>query len=209
MNGQQRAWEDQYRKSKQVWCGTPARLPALPKNAWVLELGCGNGKTLAAICTHSSTVVALDISLSALHTCAKRDDCAGAQLIGADIRNLPIKNATFDVILAHHVLGHLNEEERQRTADAIVRILRQEDILSVQEFSVDDFRYGSGKEIEKCTFLRGNGISTHYFMEGELSGLFSELTPVQNNEMQWTMRVRGKDYLRSVLAYEFKKTCMK
>lgn len=205
MNSQQRAWEDQYRKSKQIWCGTPAHLPALPKNARVLELGCGNGKTLAALCTYSSSVIAIDISLSALRTCAGRDDCAHAQLIGADIRNLPIKNTTFDIILAHHVLGHLNEEERKKAAEAIIRVLRPDGILSVQEFSVNDFRYGSGEEIEKQTFLRGNGISTHYFTGDELSELFSKLTPVQNNEMQWMMRVRGRDYPRSELVYEFKK----
>jgi len=205
MSDQQRAWEHQYRTAKQVWCGTPARLPNITGNARVLELGCGNGKTLAALCTQSSSVVALDLSLSALHTCAKRNDCAGAQLIVADIRNLPVQNAMFDVILAHHVLGHLNSEERLHVADVITRILRPDGILSMQEFSVDDFRNGSGKETEKCTFLRGNGISTHYFTQNEFSELFPELTQQYNKEMQWIMRVRGRDYLRSVLAYEFKK----
>jgi SAM-dependent methyltransferase len=204
MNDQQGAWERQYRAAKQVWCGSPARLPVVSEHARVLELGCGNGKTLAALCTHSSNVVALDLSLSALRTCAGREDCAGAQLIGADIRNLPIQNTTFDVVLAHHVIGHLNTEGREKAADTIIRILRPGGILSVQEFSVDDFRYGSGTETEKSTFLRGNGISTHYFTQNELSGLFPELTQQYNKEMQWMMRVRGRDYLRSVLTYEFK-----
>ena len=36
-----------------------------------------------------------------------------------------------------------------------------------------DFRYGQGNETEPGTFLRGNGIQTHYFTGQEVVDLFT------------------------------------
>ncbi|MGB3943701.1 MAG: class I SAM-dependent methyltransferase, partial [Methanothrix sp.] len=60
------AWDRQYREKGRIWRGAPAKLPDLPEGSRVLELGCGNGKTLAAMLRRSWRVAALDISTLAL-----------------------------------------------------------------------------------------------------------------------------------------------
>lgn len=60
------AWNREYREKGRIWRGAPAKLPDLPAGSRVLELGCGNGKTLAAMLRRSWRVAALDISTLAL-----------------------------------------------------------------------------------------------------------------------------------------------
>lgn len=56
------AWNREYREKGRVWRGAAAKLPDLPAESRVLELGCGNGKTLAAMLRRSWRIAALDIS---------------------------------------------------------------------------------------------------------------------------------------------------
>lgn len=60
------AWNREYREKGRIWRGAPAKLPELPAGSRVLELGCGNGKTLAAMLRRSWRIAALDISTLAL-----------------------------------------------------------------------------------------------------------------------------------------------
>jgi MPBQ/MSBQ methyltransferase len=41
------AWETGYRTRGRIWGGSPGRIPPLPASGRVLELGCGDGKTLS------------------------------------------------------------------------------------------------------------------------------------------------------------------
>ena len=63
MDGRGCAWDSDYRRRGDLWGGAPVPLPDLPAAA-VLELGCGNGKTLAA--WPSWSVIAADISPHAI-----------------------------------------------------------------------------------------------------------------------------------------------
>jgi len=60
------AWNREYREKGRVWRGAAAKLPDLPAGSRVLELGCGNGKTLPAMLRRSWRIAALDISTLAL-----------------------------------------------------------------------------------------------------------------------------------------------
>ena len=61
-------------------------------------------------------------------------------------------------------------------------------------------RCGKGREVAPYSYLRGDGIVTHYFTGTELREVFGtgELTRVS-----WKMRVRGTDYLREELCGVF------
>ncbi|MCR3884207.1 MAG: class I SAM-dependent methyltransferase [Methanothrix sp.] len=56
------AWDRQYQEKGRIWRGAPAKLPELPAGSKVLELGCGNGKTLAAMLRRPWRIAALDLS---------------------------------------------------------------------------------------------------------------------------------------------------
>lgn len=60
------AWSREYRDKGRIWRGAPRRLPPLPAGARVLELGCGNGKTLQGMLGRPWRVAAVDVSPQAL-----------------------------------------------------------------------------------------------------------------------------------------------
>ena len=93
--------------------------PLSPGSA-VLELGCGDGKTLANMST-DLRIAALDVSREALRLCrrfAQRGD-----LIQADARCLPFRDESFEFIFAFHVTGHMLSSGREMLACEVTRVL--------------------------------------------------------------------------------------
>jgi hypothetical protein len=70
-------------------------------------------------------------------------------------------------------------KERTVAAGELARIMRRGGYLLAEGFGKGDLRFGEGDEVEDSSFMRGNGILTHYFQEGELLALFEGLGPVQ------------------------------
>ena len=191
-------WEEDYTRRGALWSGAIHDLPDLPPGSRIMELGCGNGKTAIPMILQGWEVIALDFSPRAVAFCRKAiPDFLHGQVMIADARWSPFKSATFDAILAIHVIAHMYAPDRNCVAREITRLLRPEGVLFFCEFSSDDFRFGKGHETEEATFRRGTGIITHYFSEKEVSDLFSGLTPVSITKHPWLMRVRGCSLVRS------------
>ncbi len=98
-------------------------MPDLPAGSRVLELGCGNGKTLSAILRRPWQTTALDISAEAVSLCRKQA-AFPARLLTADACNLPFRDAVFNAMFAFHVMVHLPEQDRHRMASEAARVLR-------------------------------------------------------------------------------------
>jgi SAM-dependent methyltransferase len=82
-------------------------------------------------------------------------------------------------------------------AEEIAHVLRPGGRFCFSEFSHRDFRFGSGREIEPRTFMRGTGVRTHYFDEGEVRDLFPSFEVELLEEKHWILRIRGKEYPRA------------
>ena len=87
----------------------------------VLEIGCGNGRYLAALHErgHRGIVVGGDISEGMLRTA--RPACEGRLVVG-DAQALPFATASADVVLAMHMLYHV--PDRALGLTEIRRVLR-------------------------------------------------------------------------------------
>ncbi len=190
-------WDEDYRRRGDLWGGAPAPLPDLPADAAVLEIGCGNGKTLGAIVGRFSHVTAVDISPRAVALARQHPGTAAASLTVADARCLPFSRGAFDAVFLVHVASHLPGTGRKAVASEVCRVLRPGGSAFVRVFSVEDMRAGKGAETEPQTFRRGDGIITHYFTEAETAELFAPLVPVSVRTHRWQMRVRGRDLPRA------------
>jgi len=196
------AWDQNYQQRGALWQGAATGIPSFPPGTRVLEAGCGNGKTLATLSRNGCHATGCDIAASALrlahHAVPK------ARLVQADVRCLPFPDQTFDAVIAVHVTGALLESDRRQAATEYARVLAPGGTLFFREFSVGDFRYGKGRPVEEKSFLRGDGVMTHYFTEDEVYDLFPaerwEGTVVPE---RWEMRVRGIRYPREVLSGMF------
>lgn len=200
------AWEDEYCRKGILWSGLTHELPELPVGSSVLELGCGNGKTLPALIRKGWNVTALDSSQKAV--ALSRNLVKGsspAEIMVADARHIPVKDTTFDAVLAIHVIGHLHEPDRKDIAFEVTRTLKPGGILFFCEFSTEDVRFGKGQATEPSTFMRGTKIITHYFTLREVKNLFSGLMCTSITLHQWPMRVRGNNLVRSEVIAIFSK----
>lgn len=204
MIGKDTCWEENYSARGPLWAGSVHMLPALPLHARVLELGCGNGKTLSAMYRHEWQVTGIDISPRAVHLAAlATGDAQECHLAVADIRRLPLRPGSFDAVFAVHVLGHLDAAERAAAVRELHRIILPGGQVFFRDFSVRDFRFGKGRETEPGTFLRGTGIRTHYFSEPEVLQLFTGFTAASIGICSWQMRVKGVRYERSEISAQF------
>jgi ubiquinone/menaquinone biosynthesis C-methylase UbiE len=194
MTSHLRAWDKDYLKRGRVWGGSIKDLPLLAAGSEVLELGCGDGKTLAAMPGNWS-VAALDVSPRALQLA--RRSRADASFILADAGCLPLRPERFDAVFAFHVTGHLLAEQRTLLAREVARVLLPGGKLFFRDFACDDLRAGQGEMVEPGSFLRKNGILTHFFLVDEVAELFGCLMLQAISTHRWMLRVRGDEMQRS------------
>ncbi len=205
MNAHLDAWDRDYRSRGRLWGGGAKNLPELPEDSVVLELGCGDGKTLAAMQGRSWDITALDISPEALRL-SRSALGTEVSLLQADARLLPFKGESFDAVFAFHVTGHVLQAGRELIAHEVWRVLRPGGRLFFREFGAEDMRAGRGEEVEPGTFQRGSGVITHYFTEEEVANLFRDLLPLSLQTRRWKMRVNGEDFWRSEVEAVFLKS---
>ena len=179
------AFQSDYKKRGSRWAGAVS-LPALPKGALILETGCGNGKTLSAF--SNCRAVGVDISCEAVRLAGPSHAVAG------DIRSLPFQDCSFDCVFCWHVLGHLREADRKVAVSELFRVTKPGGTIFFKAFSPADFRCGKGTEVEPQTYLRGDGMLTHYFSAAETVALFGDGDIREN---RWSMRVKGVDLPRA------------
>jgi ubiquinone/menaquinone biosynthesis C-methylase UbiE len=198
------AWEKDYQTRGRLWGGGLPSLPDLPSGSRVLELGCGNGKTLSAMISRPWTIAALDVSVEAvmLGRIAAQEK---ADFLVAEARFLPFRDQAFDAVFAFHVVGHVLRADREKMAYEATRVLKHGGKLFFREFGEEDMRSGIGVEVEPGTFRRGLGVTTHYFKEDEAEDLFSSMKHDTVLTHKWKMRVRGKDLLRAEVEAVFQK----
>lgn len=188
----------------------PPEIPTLPDGMIILELGCGNGKTLSAMIRRCWDIVAVDVSPKAVQMCQmmvemEEDRCLSrVEVMVADACALPFEDETFDAVFAFHVVGHVPQHERDDMADEIWRVLKPGGKVFFKGFGRGDMRYGKGKEVEDDTFLR-NGILVHYFNKEEVLEVFVDFEVEDLRIDQWETLIRGKRLPRQVVEGTFVK----
>ncbi|MDD1768968.1 MAG: class I SAM-dependent methyltransferase, partial [Methanomassiliicoccales archaeon] len=166
----------------------------------VLELGCGDGKTIAGLLGGGRFVVGIDHSTKAIGACNNRyGPQQGLSLAISDVCALPFSDGSFDTIVASHILEHLMSDDRTMAVAECRRVLRPGGRVIVRVFSVRDMRHGKGREIERDTFVRGNSIVYHCFSKDELRSLFQHFKEKSLEERKVVRRFEGEDLQRVTL----------
>jgi ubiquinone/menaquinone biosynthesis C-methylase UbiE len=96
---------------------------SLPRRACVLEVGCGRGNALPALARRlaPSRLVGADIDVTLLATAGMRMErsTTQAELVAADMRDLPFPDGTFDIVIDFGTCYHIARPE-----DALREITR-------------------------------------------------------------------------------------
>ena len=198
-------WDRDYIQRGRLYRGG-ARLPGIPPGFRVLELGCGDGRTLAALDAEDCTAVGLDLSSAALAISRSQAGRPPFPLVRGDARRLPFRDGSFDAVLLLHVLGHGRASDRRSMATEAVRVTVPGGRLHLRVFSHEDFRSKTGLEVEEGSRLRRTGVLTHYFSENEAAALFPSCRVLGLETVRWPLRVRGAALPRAEIEAEFE-TC--
>ncbi|MEM0130251.1 MAG: methyltransferase domain-containing protein [Thermoplasmatales archaeon] len=197
LDGQMRAWNREYRMRGKLWRGEQRDRGSIEQylqGNLILDDGSGDGKSTP----RSWGVVSLDFSLHALLL-----NPSDMKILG-EMSRLPFKDSSFSSVLFIHSLDHLLVSERASALDEARRVLVPEGFTIVRVFSRRDFRFGKGREVEDGTFLRGNGVLTHYFTEGEIVSPRG-MKEVKREEINYYINIHGRAYLRQEYIIIFKK----
>jgi SAM-dependent methyltransferase len=167
-DSQRAAWDALYSRGAPYHGPAPAPFFAsqLPANARVLDLGCGAGKSLAALRAAGPwSLLGVDASRPALRLARGRAHAALAQ---ADAAALPLRDASVDAVRVDMLLGHLRDP--LPAAREVERVLRPGGWLECHEFARGDLRDGVGAA--EGTGARRGGVWARTFAPGELAVLF-------------------------------------
>lgn len=179
---QQEHWEKFYQEHKRPWRGIGSISLDIPTGSKVLDVGCGNGKTTAALINMDMDVTGLDFSPSAISYCISIFGNK-AKFSIAECDDMPFADGSFDAVTAVHVLEHLDDVQLKDTISEIKRILVPGGLVFSRTFSADDSR-SDGEE--KNT--RGNGIEYRYYSEEDLKEAFRDFELLRFERNDKTMR---------------------
>lgn len=137
----------------------------IPKNAKILDVGCGEGVLVEKFRKEGYNIIGIDINYAS--------EC----VVKGDVTKLPFKNETFGYILCLDVIEHLNFEEQKKALYEIKRTLKVggELILSVPNLAHFASRISflfSGKLIRTSKIERHKGdrpIGEYLTMLNELN----------------------------------------
>ena len=195
MDRQREAWESLYSGQVRPWRGVAdISWMDISEGDRVLDLGCGNGKTSAALMEKGAVVTGIDFSPSAVRSCMDQFGGKGT-FLEADVRALPFPDGSFDKIVSVHVIEHVPASDISKASEEIMRALREGGTLYLRCFAEGDMRSGGRKEDTR------NGILYRYFTEEDIRSIFPSMEIVSVERIEeptrfGTVRCRLQAVLR-------------
>lgn len=155
------------------------------KDKIVLDIACGVGYGSSYLLnTGASKVIGIDISQEAINYAKKQYQNEIIQFLQGDATNIPLENATIDVIVSFETIEHLRNQEK--FLSEIKRVLKQNGLLIIsspnslvapkgnihhfKEFTPTEFHdiiYGHFKKLK--VFYQDNVFSNYIFDEENLN----------------------------------------
>lgn len=134
-------------------------------------MGCGNGKTMAALIERGFRVTGVDFSSEAVGAC-RRILGNDADVRCASVLDLPFDDGEFDGATAFHVLENLDPGDVPKAVSELARVCKEGSFVKARVFSAGDLRSDKGERVSDDTVVRGNGIRYRYFTEDSLRDCF-------------------------------------
>lgn len=108
------------------------------KNACVVDLGCGTGIALRMIRKQRPDLelTGFDIDHTILHVARRKAEGLDIRFIKASIEEVPIPDASANIVLSSLVFHHLDRETKKRALKEIRRILKLGKPFLLCDFSV-------------------------------------------------------------------------
>lgn len=169
----------------------------------VLDLGCGAGRHCILLAGNGFEVVGLDVSKNALimaRNWVEKERLENVAFVCATMTHVPMRDGCLDAVVSVSVMHHALKTDIATSVSEVWRVLRKNGCFIANLASVDDPRYGTGRMLEKDTYLISEGYERkkfeeihHFFTEDELSDLLSlfcltDITSLEDKPNYWKIR---------------------
>ncbi len=162
----------------------------------ILDAGCGNGRNTRYIAKRGFSVQGADFSRVAIKQARRADPMTKYGL--SDIRRLPYRKATFDVVICLHTIFHGRLADIQKASAELFRVTKPGGsmFLTLPMRRGNTFRMG--RRIEPWTFVASDcddrGEIHHFFNRSEIPHVFqgwkiSSVFPAQRHHY-WRVFLR-------------------
>ena len=134
-----------------VWKIVKNFLDIIPKNSFVLDSGCGNGKNMLYMQNKNINVVGIDFCDKLLAICKEKL----LNVKYADVRNIPFEDNTFDYVISIAVIHHLSiKSDRRNAIDEMLRVCKPNGRILVSVWALEQdkdsrFKFKLGDNIVK------------------------------------------------------------
>lgn len=159
------------------------------KGQSLLDVGCGDGRMIGALLKNKEVfTIGADIDAQSLRRCRERGTHDGYIL--CDVRRLPLKEKSFDIVLSVEVLEHLEKEDGQKSVKAWEETARRQVIITTP-VGVCEVRANDGSPYDKhraswypAEFkelgykVRGHGLQQMYGDDGWFNRVPKILMPL-------------------------------
>ena len=158
--GQEQVWDSLYASNPGAWRGN-ARIP-VPCSGRALDVGRGNGKTVASLIDAGFVVTAVDFSAEAVRLVKERFR-SEVEAVVSDAGSIPFPDGSFDYITAVHLCEHLTDDEMERFASEAARLLVPGGYIFLRSFGATDFRSAKRASSDITYIHRSHEDLAHYF----------------------------------------------
>lgn len=169
---------------------------ALQRGERVLEIACGTGSLWRENADRPPDGVALvlsDVAMSMIRTTARAID---AEFVNCALPELPFASATFDRVIANHMLYHV--DDRARGLAEIRRVLRPHGVLYAATNGIEHLR--ELKELMREFAIDGGDISASFTLENGEAQLRSAFDDVVRDDHPDSLRVNDPELLLDYIA---------
>jgi ubiquinone/menaquinone biosynthesis C-methylase UbiE len=149
----------------------------------ILDLGCGAGRNCLFLAKKGFSLSSIDISGSALritNAWIHKEKLTNVALTRGTMTTLPFNDGCFDTVISISVIHHAVKKDIEKTIAEVYRILKKNGIFFTNVASIEDPRYGEGKELEEDTFRILEAFEDkrfeelhHFLTQQEISDMFA------------------------------------
>ncbi|MFF4894605.1 class I SAM-dependent methyltransferase [Micromonospora chersina] len=203
------AWNDEYRRGRYVDEPSVPFVDDILLTASMegitagLYVGCGNGRNLLPLVDGGIDVLGLDVSDAAVHQLAQRRPDRADRLWHGDLDSLPAGD-TWPLVIGIQVFQHGNREQAHRHVRAAQQRVEPGGLLCVRVNATGTDVWPAHEVTEQhpdggftVQYTAGpkNGLSIHFFSDGELRQLFEgwpALLPIRADSTERTPPAPGQ-----------------
>ncbi|WP_459555470.1 methyltransferase domain-containing protein [Lacunimicrobium album] len=124
----------------------------------ILDLACGDGYGANLLAANARSVIGIDIDPETIHHAQKRYQHPNLRFLTADCRELPLDDASFDLIVSFETIEHIHDQEK--FIREMRRVLRPDGVLLISTPDPAVYRVGQPpnpfhvKELSRQDFLQ-------------------------------------------------------